>query len=113
MDSEATHVECEFLSSQHPHPLNIIVVILAKNHDTREGILSQLIQPLEHPRDQVAGHEDLLQVLPVLVAGEPDAPAFLVKVLPEVRDGFCGRVLVGIASLEGIQRKWTVQGSII
>lgn len=55
---------------------------------------------MEEARDQVAGHEHLGQILRVLVLAEPDRQVVLVEVLPEVRDGFGGRVFVRVDALE-------------
>jgi hypothetical protein len=59
--------------------------------------------------DQVRGHEDLGQLVVVLVLAIPDRVVLLVEVFPEVWDGLSGGVLVRVDSLELVH----VEGSFM
>ena len=73
----------------------MIVVVLAKDAHAGEGVLAQLLDALVETGDEVAGHEDLAQLLGELVLADPDGVALRVKVLPEEVNGDRG-VLVGV-----------------
>ena len=46
-----------------PDTADGVVAILAKHAHWGEGVVAQLLQPLEHAAHQVARHEDLGQIL--------------------------------------------------
>lgn len=83
-----------------------------KNVTTPEVILSEprcwvKWQLLTLTCDKVAALEGLFKLLWVFVLAIPDWVPLTVKVLPEVGNGYCQGVLVGILSLELVHDKCT------
>ena len=101
---KSNYRESELLSLPEPNTGNGVVTGSRRAIDSHVGerVLAQLLQPLEHAPDQVVGHEDLTQLLRVLVLAVPDRVELLVflEVLPEVGQRDFGRVLVGVGPLE-------------
>ena len=72
-------VEGKLVSLEHPDGGNAAVVVLPEEAGGGEGILVELVQPLEHPPHQVAGHEDLSELRVVPVVASPDGIAGRIK----------------------------------
>ena len=60
---------------------------------------------LSHTCDKVAALEGKCKLLGVFVLAIPDGVSFTVKVLPEVGNGYCQGVLVGVFPLEFVHDK--------
>lgn len=58
--------------------------------------------------DEIAAHKGHGELICVFVLRVPDGVALTIKVLPEVGDGYCQGVLIGILSLKLVQDKCTV-----
>jgi hypothetical protein len=71
-DKRNAHREDELLTAPDPETGNLVVVVLAKHTHAGEGVLAELLNALEHARDEVAGHEGEAELLGVLVRALPD-----------------------------------------
>lgn len=98
MDQPFSFSADPFSSMPIPHIRDGIVVIFSEDTHAAEGVLSHLVQALEHASDQAAAHEYLAQPLGVKILIIPNSVVLPVKVLPEVRDGHYVCFLIGACS---------------
>ena len=103
-DWKGTHVHGvhDVLSSRYHHSGNDRVVGGSQNSHRSEQVLPASLQSSEQSTDQVAGHEDLGQLVVVLVVGPPDAVSLSVEVLNKVLHSLRA-VRVGVDSLPVLQ----------
>ena len=100
-----THIKCQLLATQQPHSRDRQLVILSEGEHRGKGILVQLFKSLECASDEIGSHEIHLERTVVVVVGAPQAPAFLVKVLPEEWKSFRLYVFVAVDTLKLVEVK--------
>jgi len=77
--------------------------LLSEDQHATETVLSELVEALEPSTNKVVGLEELIELIVILVLGEPDAPAVLLEVLPEPGESSGTGVFVGVLSLPRVE----------
>ena len=88
------------LTTQKDGTEDFVVVFLTEDKERTDDVLAEMLGTLAETTQQVGNHEQLLEILRVLVLGNVTGPVLLVQVLVEVRESDRAGVLVGVADLE-------------
>ena len=93
------YLKRKFVTSEDPDSGDGAIIIIAEQTDGGKGVFLQLLNTLEHSRDEIAAHEHFRQLVVVFVFAEPDWPVIFVELIPEVGKGL-GFIFIGVATFE-------------
>lgn len=76
------------MASEDPDSGDGAIIIIAEQADGGKGVFLQLLNTLEHSRDEIAAHEHFTQLVVILVLAQPNWPVIFVELLPEEWKGY-------------------------
>jgi len=69
---EDNYLKRKLVASEDPDSGDGAIIIIAEEADGGKGVFLQLLNTLEHSRDEIAAHEHFTQLVVVLVLAQPD-----------------------------------------